>query len=401
MDEGPDRDMTDGSLTTRAARAPSAAATLSRAVIAFETENSARRRLAAFGYPADVAAEIAVYLAQSTDLPLFVDDITEALRRESIAAEFVAIDALPQRLRELAPESDRTIVWAFTDGVRFYRGSSVPAFARLEGFARFGSPPGAAHLCQDKFASLALASAAGLPVPPTRLMEGKSEIAALGDWARASGSLFVKPNTLGAKIGIFADSLCRDRSEANDRAQRIWERYRDRALVQPFVEGDDVRVSFIDLGGEFVDQLGVERIVKDAASEAGGAFLTMKDNETLSGARDTVGGRGGFGTARPAAFTPRMVDLRADEGERSRRAVAQVLDSSARFSRLLGLRDYFSFDFRIDADGRPTLFEFEVCPGVTIYDFQNYLERRGVTLGAALAKAIGIAFARRRAIEEA
>ncbi|MGA8447158.1 MAG: hypothetical protein WB766_18490, partial [Roseiarcus sp.] len=145
---------------------------------------------------------------------------------------------MPQRLGELSLQRDRTIVWAFTDGLRFYRGSSVPALARLEGFARFGSPATAAHLCQDKFASLALASAAGLPVPPTSLMEGNKEFAALGDWATASGPLFVKPNALGAKIGIFADSLCRDRAEANDRAKRIWERYRDRALIQAFVEGD-------------------------------------------------------------------------------------------------------------------------------------------------------------------
>jgi D-alanine-D-alanine ligase-like ATP-grasp enzyme len=390
-----------GTVSPHAATGQGAAATLSNAVIAFETEASARRRLEAFGYPPEIAAEIAVYLAQSTDLPLFMDDIAGALGSEGIAAEFVALDALPARLRELAPLRDRTIVWAFTDGVRFYRGSSVPALARLEGFARFGSPATSAHLCQDKFASLALASAAGLSVPPTLLMEGNREIAAIGDWTELSGPLFVKPNTLGAKIGIFADSLCRDRLEAQDRAKRIWERYRDRALVQPFVEGDDVRVSFMDLGGGFADQLGVERIAKDAASEAGGAFLTMKDNETLSGARDTGGGRGGFGAARPAAFTPRMVDLRGDEGERSRRAVAGILDSSVRLSRLVGLRDYFSIDFRIDADGEPTFFEFEVCPGVTIYDFQNYLSRRGVTLAAALAKAMRIAFARRRAIEEA
>ena len=32
-----------------------------------------------------------------------------------------------------------------------------------------------------------------------------------GRLAERSGPLFVKPNTLGAKIGIFADSLCRDR----------------------------------------------------------------------------------------------------------------------------------------------------------------------------------------------
>jgi len=394
--------MTDASLTTRPDRAPDAAATLANAVIAFETEDAARRRLAAFGYPANIAAEIAVYLAQSTDLPLFVDDISKALRQEGIAAEFVALDELPQRLRELAPERDRTIVWAFTDGVRFYRGSSVPALARLGGFARYGSLATAAHLCQDKFASLALASAAGLAVPPTRLMEGETEIAALGDWERASGPLFVKPNTLGAKIGIFADSLCRDLREAEDRAKRLWARYRDRALVQPFVEGDDVRVSFIDLGGEFTDQLGIERIVKDAASEARGAFLTMKDNETLSGARDTAGGRGGFGASRPAAFTPRMIDLRVETDARSRRAVALIADFSARLARLVGLRDLFSIDFRIDSDGRPTFFEFEVCPGVTIYDFQNYLRsRRGVTLGQGLARAMSVAYARRLKIEEA
>ena len=42
-----------------------------------------------------------------------------------------------------------------------------------------------------------------------------------------------------------------------------------------------------------------------------------------------------------------------------------------------------------------------VCPGVTIYDFQNYLRRRGFSLGEALAKAMRAAHARGRAIEEA
>ena len=262
---------------------------LSTAVIAYESEEAARRRLMAFGYAPDVAREIAVYLAQATDLPEFVDEIAAALGGGGVEARFTPLDELSLQLRDLAPRRDETIVWALTDGVRFYRGSSVPALARLEGFPRFGSPSTAAHLAQDKFACLALASAAGLAVPPTRLMDGENEIAALGRWPSAPGPLFVKPNTLGAKIGIFADSLCRDLAEAKERARRIEERYRDRALIQPFLEGDDVRVSFMELGGDFADQLGVERIVKNPASETGGAYLTMKDNETLSGAKDTAG----------------------------------------------------------------------------------------------------------------
>jgi hypothetical protein len=38
---------------------------------------------------------------------------------------------------------------------------------------------------------------------------------------------------------------------------------------------------------------------------------------------------------------------------------------------------------------------------VTIYDFQNYLAGRGLTLGAALGKAMRVAFARRTAAAEA
>jgi D-alanine-D-alanine ligase-like ATP-grasp enzyme len=375
--------------------------TLSTAVIAYETEEAARRRLEAFGYAPEIAAEIAVYLAQSTDLPGFVEEIAQALGADGITAEFVSLDRLASGLRDLAPRRAETIVWALTDGVRFYRGSSVPALARLEGFARFGSPSTAAHLAQDKFASLTLASAAGLAVPPTLLMEGASEIAALGRWPGASGPLFVKPNTLGAKIGIFADSLCWSLGEARERAVRIQDRYRDRALIQSFVEGDDVRVSFMELGGDFADQLGVERIVKNPASETGGAYLTMKDNETLSGAKDTAGTRGSFGLDYRAAFVPRMADLREAKDERSQHAVVGIIESSAKLARLVGLRDCFSIDYRIDAAGRPTFFEFEVCPAVTIYDFQNYLARRSVTLGVALGKAMRIAFERRRGLEEA
>ncbi len=373
---------------------------LSKVVIVFEGEETARRRLENFGYAPDIAAEIAVYLAQSTDLEQVSGDIALALGEHGLQAELVPLDELPRRLRALHPRRQETIVWALTDGVRFYRGSAVPALARLEGFPRFGAPATAAHLAQDKFASLALADAAGLAIPPTRLLEGGNEIARLGDQPQ-TGALFVKPNALGAKIGIFADSLCVGEAEAVDRARRIWDRYRDRAVIQPFVEGDDVRASFIDCGSSFADQIGVERIARNPASETGGAFLTMKDNETLSGAKDTLGARGGFGALRPSAFVPHMIDLRRQDDGRSRRAVEAVLDGAARLSRLVGLRDCFSIDFRIGADGSPTFFEFEVCPAVTIYDFQNYLSGRGLTLGEALARAMRLAFLRRGAISEA
>ena len=43
--------------------------------------------------------------------------------------------------------------------------------------------------------------------------------------------------------------------------------------------------------------------------------------------------RGGFGASREAAFVPRMIDLREERDERSRRAVELILDCSARLAR--------------------------------------------------------------------
>jgi D-alanine-D-alanine ligase len=367
---------------------------LRRVVVAFEPEAAAARRLGRYGYAPGIAREIATYLAQASDLPAHMDEIREALSVEGIAAEFIALDDVPAHLAEVDPED--TLVWTQTDGIKFYRGSAVPALARLTGFARYGSPVLAQHLCQDKFASLALAGAAGLAILPTLLLDGEETVGALGDVAAAAGQFFVKPATLGAKLGIWADSRCATFEDAKVISRRIAERYGDRALVQPFVEGDDVRVSVMDLGRPLAEQLGIFRLVQDEGSETGGAFMTMRDNATLSGARDTAGGRGLFGATREAAFVPRMMDLRRDPDPAARQAAATIEEGAARLARLVGLRDYFSMDFRVDAAGTPVFFEFEVCPAVTIYDFSEYLQAvHRLKLGPALARSMRLAFERR------
>ena len=373
---------------------PPVPATLRQVVVVAESEAAATARLRAHGFAPEIAAEIAVYLAQATDLPGHVPDLTAALAAVGIGLRVIDLDALPGLLPALAVAPAATLLWNLTDGIRFYRGSSVPALARLLDLPRFGAPPAAQHLCQDKFATLALAATAALPCPPTRLLEGGTTIAALGG-PLGDGPFFVKPNTLGAKLGIFADSRCATLGEAASRAERLWDRYGDRALVQPYLDGDDVRVSFLDTGGLFRAQLGLYRLAKDKAGETGGAFMTMRDNETLSGARDTAGTRGGFGATRPAAFVPRMTNLRDDAAPDAARAVAAIEAAAERLARLLGLAGIFSMDFRLDAAGDATFLEFEVCPAVTIYDFQTYLrEAHGTTLGPALARAFRVAYAR-------
>src|SRR5271168_3548477 len=97
---------------------------LSNVLIVYEAEASARRRLVSFGYPPEVAGEIAVYLGQSTDLPDFFDQIAHAARRAEIEVEFVEIEELLAKLPDFQARRERTLLWSVTDGMRFYRGSA-------------------------------------------------------------------------------------------------------------------------------------------------------------------------------------------------------------------------------------------------------------------------------------
>jgi D-alanine-D-alanine ligase len=356
---------------------------LRHVVIAYETEAAAAARLVALGHAPEIALEIAVYLAQSTDLPAFMPDIEAALAEDSVSVAFVELDDLPAALAAPGFDAGASLLWNLTDGIRYYRGSAAPALARMLGVPRFGSPPAAQHVCQDKFQSLAIALAAGLPCPPTLLLRGEETLGAIGE-IPTTGPFFVKPNTLGAKIGIFADSRCDTLDQARERAARLWRRYRDRAVVQPFIPGEDVRVSFLDTGRDFREQLGIFRLLGDPRGEAGGAFMTMKDNDTLSGIRE-------------AAFEPAMRDLRGEPGR------SPIEHAAARLARLLSLAFVFSMDFRIDRrSGEPYFLEFEVCPAVTIHDFQSYLHGvHGLALGPALARSFQLAHARAGGLDEA
>ena len=53
----------------------------------------------------------------------------------------------------------------------------------------------------------------------------------------------------------------------------------------------------------------------------------------------------------------------------------------------LGLRDVFSFDLRVEAEGAVHLIEFEVCPGLPCFDFRAYCRSQwGMSLAEAMAE---------------
>jgi len=359
-----------------------------RLLILAEREAGCAARLVAAGVEPEASGEIAAYLSQATDLVAFEGPISQRMADTGIEVRFGDPTEPGTWLDWLRDGPARTVVWAVTDGIRYYRGSHASALARLLGARLFGAPTAIQYLAQDKFKCGAVAAALGVPVPATGLMRD-------GDWLTdpppGPGPWFVKPNTLGAKLGIWADSRVGDLDRAADLSRRIHARYRDDAVVQGFVPGFDVRVSYMAVEPDpELERLGVYRLETGGGGETGGDFLTMADNRTLSGTADSEGGASAS-RAGEAAFVPRMIDLAAED-----RALAEAIAGMVRqVARGIGLRDLFSFDIRVSADRTPTLLEFEVCPAVTIYDFRRYLsDYWGCDLPGALVRTVGAAFER-------
>lgn len=333
-------------------------------LLVHEPEAACRARLEADGHPPGRAFEIASYLAQSTDIAPEFGEIARECAARRIAFRPVALDEAAPAIAASDPKS--TLVWTLTDGIAYFRGGAAPALARLSGLATVGADDSVFALCQDKFRSGAVMRALGLPVPPAGLARGSRFLVE----PPASGTgWFVKPNRLGAKIGIWSDSRCATREEALALAARIREAYRDDAIVQPYVAGCNARASFLAVQPDAGPKaLGVAMV------DSGGDFQTMADSLALYGATGTAA----LADGRQAV--PSLEDVPPGAAAIARGIAARMIDG-------LGLRDVFSLDLRIEADGTVHLIEFEVCPGLPCFDFRDYCRRRwGMSLAAAIAE---------------
>jgi D-alanine-D-alanine ligase len=335
-------------------------------VLVYEPEEACRVRLLAAGHAPGRAYEISSYLAQSTDLVVEFDAIKEACAARDLVFTPVELDKMASCFDALR---EGALVWTLTDGFAYFRGGIAPALARLRGLRTIGSDDTLFALCQDKFRSGAVLRALGLPVPEAGLARG-------GEWlVRPPVSVrghFVKPNLLGAKIGIWDDSCVATEAEALALSRRIFAAYGDDAIVQSYIPGRNVRASFLAVRRNAgPDAIGVCFV------DSGGDFQTMADSLAL------YGETGMAARAEGRYIEPELVavaDLQP-EADRAIRAIA------GRLMKALGLRDVFSLDLRVEENGAVHLIEFEVCPGLPCFDFRAYCRRQwGMSLAEAMAE---------------
>ncbi|RAZ90192.1 D-alanine:D-lactate ligase-like protein [Mesorhizobium hawassense] len=336
-------------------------------ILVYEPEKACFDRLVASGHAPERALEISSYLAQSTDLAPEFDALAAACDKRGVAFAPVQLDDAASAFAETNPNV--SLVWTLTDGIAYFRGGAAPAMARLNGLRTIGADDSLFALCQDKLRSGAVLGALGLPAP-------QAGRARNGEWLveppASSAGWFVKPNRLGAKIGIWPDSRIADLGHALELSRRVFAHYRDDVVVQPYVAGRNVRASFLGVRPETgVEALGIFFV------DSGGDFQTMADSMALYG--ETGQAAKDAGTYAEPELEP--VGASQPAADRKIRAIAQRLIDG------LGLRDVFSVDFRVEPDDTVHLIEFEVCPGLPCFDFRDYCRRQwGMSLADAMAE---------------
>jgi len=335
-------------------------------IFVYEPEEACRQRLLADGFSAQNALEISSYLAQSTDIIADLTEIAAKCAAQDVTFTAVELDSAAPIIASRDPK--RTLVWTISDGIAYFRGGAAPALARLAGMKTIGADDSLFALCQDKFRSGAVLKALGLPTP-------QSGLARNGEWIveppPSPSGWFVKPNRLGAKIGIWMDSRVADLGSALEISRRMFVAYRDDAVVQPYVPGRNVRASFLAVDpAAGVEALGVVFV------DSGADFQTMADSMALYGET---------GEAAKAAgdYVQPGLQAVADTQPGADRAIRDI---ATRLMQGLGLRDVFSMDLRVEADDTIHLIEFEICPGLPCFDFRDYCRRQwGMSLAEAIA----------------
>lgn len=278
----------------------------------------------------------------------------------------------------LADPPDLVFNFAEGQGVSRSREARVPAVCEMLGIPVTGSDPLALAVALDKEMTRRLVADAGVAVPkgftlapPPGAYDGDhAEFPALLDDAGLACPVIVKPALEGSSKGIRNTALVRTPAEFGPAVVALWNEYRQPALVEEFIVGDEVTVGMV--GNDPPQPLGVMRVVPKEPTPDFVYSLEVKR------AWD------GVVSYEAPAKLPREV------------CAAVEADALTAFA-ALGCRDVARADFRV-RDGVPYFLEINPLPGLNpdSGDLCYLAYRMGHTYADLIRLILGAAAARCR-----
>jgi D-alanine-D-alanine ligase len=232
-------------------------------------------------------------------------------------------------------------VFNIAEGRGTYRSreAQVPSILEMLDIPYSGSDPQCLAICLDKPLTKKLVASAVVSTPNWRVINDRQDLRQI-ESRDFSFPAIVKPAYEGSSKGIRLTSVVEDAKQAIQVVESLLEKYRQPAMVEEIILGDEVTVGII--GNAPPKVLGMMRILP---RQSNGYFLY-----TLEVKRNYL----------------ELVDYECPAALEEK--VLQRLQlSSLRAFKALGCRDFARLDFRISPAGVPYFLEINPLPGLGVH----------------------------------
>ncbi len=273
------------------------------------------------------------------DTPATIAAVESALSPLGKVVRLEANEDFPERLRHARPD----IVFNIAEGFRgVNREGHIPAICEFYGIPYTGSDPFTLTLCLDKARAKETLAFHGIPTPRFAVVNNLTDLQIRT--ADQLLPLFVKPLHEGSSKGITDRNLCWDRSQLLAQAKLLLEHYRQPALVEEYLPGEEFTCAVLGNG----DEATVLPIV-------GMNFEALPE-----GALPIYGFDAKFVWDRPE----NPLDIFQCPARITSKLRASIERVTLDAFRVLGCRDWARIDVRLDAAGTPNVLEVNPLPGI-------------------------------------
>lgn len=253
------------------------------------------------------------------DVPITIDSLTAALQREH---EVVAIEATRKFTRWLVQLAlaEPNIVFNVAEGFSgAARESLYPAILEQLAISYSGPGPTELLICHNKSLTKKLLVGRDIPMAWSELLRSPDDLESLRN-AEISFPIIVKLNSEGSSLGMDEHCIVHTWDELTRQVKAVWEKFHTNILLEKYIEGTDISMSYIEGMGEFgpVQYVYPDSTIYDFR-------LKTKDNHAV----DVVPFQDAPGTLRQ-----KLKELT--------RKIATVLD----------INGYARADFRVTPDGK-------------------------------------------------
>ncbi|MBI3312008.1 MAG: ATP-grasp domain-containing protein [Candidatus Omnitrophica bacterium] len=289
------------------------------------------------------------------DHPDTIQVIQEAI--EAMGHSVVRIGSVQQLLERL-DRLDVDLVFNIAEGAfGRNREAQVPILLEMKGIPFTGSDGLTQALTLDKLMTKKVLLSEGIPTP--RFFDLHQPGDAIPQ--DVSFPLIVKPRFEGSSKGLTENSVVRSEKELREQARWVIETYRQSAIAEEFIRGNEFTVAVV--GNETPEVYPVVRIQIDGKDELGDLFYTF--SRIASGAQ---------------YLCPARIDAKLEK---------RLQELALRTYRAVECRDFGRIDFRVDASGNPFVLEINPLPSLSTEDVFGILAgHAGISYGAMIARIV-------------